>query len=576
MRTVCLTAFLLTFTICAPCLEIKGELKGDRSWTRSQSPYVILSDFMIPEGKSLAITSGVELRFRPGASLKVLGRLLVRGRPDDPVRFRSDIESAAPGDWKGIIISGGGASQSRIEFAVVEHAEVGITCDRSSPLIVGCLIRMNKVAGLLCLNGSPVIVANRILENGTPESDSASGIIVRGKGSVPSVKYNSISHNFGAGIRFEEEGSSLEWVSFNTIAHNLSNGVELLSGSRIQGLYMCNLIHNYGYDVYLEVPFGLDVTRCFWGGELTAEMKGKGENADISAIFDGHDRRGLGVVRYEGWLDEAVGIEEKAEEDDLLRSSKREKQKREEPAQTFSSDRGYVVYVYPDGKRAMIDYGRRYAVEEGMIFEVMREDKRVGLVRVKEIRDAVSVVEVVETSEGLRRGDRVVLRPVVVLSDESWLGVDRFFERWDEVSMDPVQKRYWSGCVEVPRRRSKLSREAESFMEETGAKCIWEIHCSPQGTVYMRREFELKGKWKRAELEAISPARCDIYINGAKVGTVVPDWRRFKVWSEMRGFEVSRFLQHGRNVIAVSGEPKPKQSGAPVGIILRLTVWPKL
>ena len=577
-RCICILLLLLAPVVQVFPIEISGELSTDQVWTKLRSPYIVSSDLLIPPGKSLTLTSGVEVRFRPGTSLRVLGRLIVDGKGDDPVRFRSDIESAVPGDWRGILILGGGASQSRIEFAVIEHAEVGIRCERSSPTIVGCLIRRNRTAGLICLDGSPLIAANRILENGTSDSNSASGIIVSGKNSVPSIRYNLISHNFGSGIRFERGGSALEWLSFNTISSNLKNGIELRSESRIQGLYMCNLIGNAGYDIYMDTPFGLEATRCFWGGELTAEMRGKGEDADISAIFDGHDRSGLGMVVYERWLDGIVDIEAKAEEDEVLRGSEDGKSGKAsgKADRTFTANRGYVVYVYPDGKRAMIDYGKGYAIEKGMSFEVMRDGESIGKLRIDEIHEAVSVAEIVGSSERIKRGDRVVLRPVVILSDESWIGVDRFFDGWNEISMDPTQKRYWSGCVEVPTRRSKISREALSFAEEIGARCIWERHCKTGGIIYMRKEFELKGKWKRAELEAMSSARCDIYINGAKVGTVVPDWRRFKVWSEITGFEVTRFLRHGKNAIAISGEPKPKQQGAPVGIILRLRIWPRL
>jgi hypothetical protein len=460
------------------------------------------------------------------------------------------------------------SSGSRMEFAEIEHADIGITCERSSPFIAGCTIRSNTTAGIFCLGGSPVIAANSIFDNG-------SGIVIKGEESIPSIRMNLICHNFGSGLMFEENTSSAEWVSYNSISHNLENGIEIMSGTTIPGIYMCNIVGNANYDIRLGGIYGVEATSCFWGGETTQEMLRKGSRADIQSIFDGHDKPGLGFVRYDRLLDEMVDIEKKISEEGPIPIA--EEMVNQDTSDLVNSiQRGYVVNVNPDREHEMNDHGRSSAIEKGMRFSIARDDEFIGEMKITDILGKVSVGKVTESSAEPRRGDKAIPKPVLVLSDVTWIGVDRLFDDWNQISLDSSKKHYWTNCVEIEPRKSYMSGEAEEFLAETGASCIWEMHTRAPGTIYMRNEFTLKGKCGRAELEVMTPARCEVYLNGVKMGTVVPDWQRNVVWSEKTGYIVTDFIVHGKNVIAVTGDPKPREQAPPVGLILRLRVWPRI
>lgn len=84
-------------------LRQKRSLSGNFSistYLRARdSPYEVMSDLLIPEGVTVNVEKGVELRFRPGLGLTVKGRLVARGTRDDPILLQPLIENSR---WRGL------------------------------------------------------------------------------------------------------------------------------------------------------------------------------------------------------------------------------------------------------------------------------------------------------------------------------------------------------------------------------------------------------------------------------------------------------------------------------------------
>jgi len=86
--------FCSVFTLNA--VEIPGgDVEG--FWPASESPYLVLGDITVPDGKTLEIESGSEVKFSSTYSLYVSGRLLADG-----VSFPGDVYGNFEDWWHGI------------------------------------------------------------------------------------------------------------------------------------------------------------------------------------------------------------------------------------------------------------------------------------------------------------------------------------------------------------------------------------------------------------------------------------------------------------------------------------------
>lgn len=80
-------------------------------------------EIVVPDGITLTVEPGVELRFGDGAeTLVVNGRLQAIGTPTSPITFTSAADSA-PGEWEGIVLQGG---SSQLQNIVVKNGRENI------------------------------------------------------------------------------------------------------------------------------------------------------------------------------------------------------------------------------------------------------------------------------------------------------------------------------------------------------------------------------------------------------------------------------------------------------------------
>lgn len=173
-----------------PQKRIAGRLPGDVTLTKAGSPYQVTYDLFVPEGVTLTVQPGVELRFdyrrgyyHPAAGLSVQGTLLARGTPEDKIVFRSARSSPTSCDWKGIVIQkpakdprydselGRYVDGCILEHCVIEHALTPLRMVSASPVISNCIIRNNGESEegfyplLLGQSSGAVFISNTIVSN---------------------------------------------------------------------------------------------------------------------------------------------------------------------------------------------------------------------------------------------------------------------------------------------------------------------------------------------------------------------------------------------------------------------------
>src|SRR5690242_21359722 len=84
---------------CAGPTPISGSQSGTLYLTNS--PYVVISDLVVPGGQTLTIEPGVVLQFtNVNIGAFVDGTLIARGTSGSPILFTSDKPVKQPGHWR--------------------------------------------------------------------------------------------------------------------------------------------------------------------------------------------------------------------------------------------------------------------------------------------------------------------------------------------------------------------------------------------------------------------------------------------------------------------------------------------
>ena len=191
---------------------VSGVIDADRTWYSGASPYIIEDTVIIQDKAVLMIEPGTEIRSKGGA-LVVEGQLKAQGDGEHVILFDA---AADGGTWKGIVFRNVKDKENVVRYIRVRNAEVGITCEASSPRIefselaengsafkiTGAFskpqvsrntVQKNREAALAVFDGAqPVIADNRIVDN------EKGGIL--SKGSSPVIVHNDISRNRGTGV----------------------------------------------------------------------------------------------------------------------------------------------------------------------------------------------------------------------------------------------------------------------------------------------------------------------------------------------------------------------------------------
>ena len=250
-RPMFLIILCVTFMFAGPPhparagVEVGGLILTDTTWTFSDSPYRIAQDITISSEATLTIEPGVEVRFDGGKNLFIVGMLVARGTPEQPIVFTSSNETPAAGDWGSISFSvdasptnldanGGYQSGSILQNCVVEYAGANAdsTITAYSQSVDSCTIRHNSARAISMQGSSDTlgrVSGNTLLDN-LSFTDGGAGVfasyaLISGN----TIRDNSAPYSDGGGILAE-----YSTVRDNQVIHNgalygggirLSNGV---------------------------------------------------------------------------------------------------------------------------------------------------------------------------------------------------------------------------------------------------------------------------------------------------------------------------------------------------------------
>ncbi len=199
-----------------------GGVSG--TWSEAGSPYYVLGDIHVTQGRELVAEPGVRIMFMGPYSLTVGrdARLRARGTAARPVEFTAGNRQRG---WEGLRFVASGQddvlSYCSITYAkkaaagVIATADEGnnllggaVCCHESSPTITHCKIVNNicdRAGGIYCYRSSAVIsntlVANNTSIGGVPQS----GGICCDRGSTVTIDNCTIVHNALGGVFSESE-----------------------------------------------------------------------------------------------------------------------------------------------------------------------------------------------------------------------------------------------------------------------------------------------------------------------------------------------------------------------------------
>lgn len=152
-----------------PSIEwFDGVINSDTTW--SGDIYVGYAE--VSSGVTLTILPGTTVYFRTDRDYKTRnkgglgvegGTLIAVGTPTEQIRFTSSHSSPINGDWYGIGIFD--SNNSKIKYAIVEYAELGVEQFDSQAEISHSIIRWNNTEGLYAERSQPIFQFNTLYEN---------------------------------------------------------------------------------------------------------------------------------------------------------------------------------------------------------------------------------------------------------------------------------------------------------------------------------------------------------------------------------------------------------------------------
>ena len=266
---------LLFFTLWGtlPALAetfVSGDVTGE--WTLERSPYFVIGNINIPDGRQLIIDPGVLVFFTGAYQFTTYGFLSARGDTTNNrlitftsdslvwmgLRFdhsdnRSHLDNCIIHNaWVGVDCI---SSQLRIEGCFIYARSIGINLDASSPTItnnpliqvVGNNINDPRITAINLYNGSnPIIRNNKLIQCTTDSYGEAYGICIR-EYSNPIIEENWIEVASGRKSR----GIDAQQVSKLEIKHNI---IKVRAHQEMAGIHLVDAtgVHIINNDIIIE------------------------------------------------------------------------------------------------------------------------------------------------------------------------------------------------------------------------------------------------------------------------------------------------------------------------------------
>ena len=186
-----------------------GTVEDTNTWHHSPIPYTILNDITVAPDFKLSIEPGSVIQFQDADDdLQIQGTLIAEGTHAQPIRFTSDDENKAPGQWGSVIFQNeSNDADSRLHFVQLEYGggfRTGLLELRSaSPSLASILLQHARADGLLAKDSQSAIRDSRFINNNRDGIRTESG-------STISVSQSIFEGNQGAGFQNQDTAVIIE------------------------------------------------------------------------------------------------------------------------------------------------------------------------------------------------------------------------------------------------------------------------------------------------------------------------------------------------------------------------------
>lgn len=221
------------------------------NWTLANSPYIVEGRAIVPNGQTLTIDPGVEIRLRSSASptpswfdysagnvgvIRVEGEIIANGTISDPIVFTRN----NTGFWGTLLIDQNASNNSSITNCVIEYA-------KESRNIPGITTVVSFNGGISIFNNNITFHSNEVRNN------NINGIYIKDVNTAFDLSSNTIYNNGSNGIVIE---GSIVNATNNTLYNNSITATGFVSAIRSSN----STVYLVGNLIYNNDDFGIFTT----------------------------------------------------------------------------------------------------------------------------------------------------------------------------------------------------------------------------------------------------------------------------------------------------------------------------
>ena len=153
-----LTVLLLGRAVASGSEDVPRVISGDEVWS---GQVVLEGSLQIPEGASLTLQPGTELRFPANAAFEIQGRLTAKGSAAKPIVCLPAVAGAASGFWQGLSIHSR-SEKVELEHLVVDGAALSLQVSESLVHVASATLR-NGAKGVVTGIGARLVLDNVLI-----------------------------------------------------------------------------------------------------------------------------------------------------------------------------------------------------------------------------------------------------------------------------------------------------------------------------------------------------------------------------------------------------------------------------
>jgi hypothetical protein len=315
--------------------NISGGIFSNTTWTKINSPYIVIDTVVVFPGVILTIEPGVNVQFVNSVRLEIRqATIIANGTVNDSITFTSNSGSPLPGIWDGIYLNQCLADSFNycnflyareslyinnfvandvliLKNSIFNSNESGLfaaTC-----LIDSCLFINNTSFGIRLTNQgiinfcnffnnqTGIHAANSLVQNCAIKSNQTGIDITSGNeinnciidsNIVVGINTQGLNTIFKCDIKNNEVGL-YSVISMNLITNNIfeNNVIGIKTASNLDSIYCNKICNNITYDFYYEVPTSnINIGNNYWCINDSSILR--------NHIYDGYTNINLGLVDF--------------------------------------------------------------------------------------------------------------------------------------------------------------------------------------------------------------------------------------------------------------------------------------